>query len=94
MHGCRTFSLTKSQVDHGKVATNPDPILAAYSNVYFQLTSPVWNDRIEYTWGYTATYNWCYNVPSQITGTYKFEFGLNSCNTGNVVCPSKLMGME
>eukprot|EP00012_Vannella_robusta_P007758 CAMPEP_0206197810 /NCGR_PEP_ID=MMETSP0166-20121206/9268_1 /ASSEMBLY_ACC=CAM_ASM_000260 /TAXON_ID=95228 /ORGANISM="Vannella robusta, Strain DIVA3 518/3/11/1/6" /LENGTH=105 /DNA_ID=CAMNT_0053615553 /DNA_START=103 /DNA_END=417 /DNA_ORIENTATION=+ len=82
-----TLSLTKVLIDHGKVSLNPDDILSAYGETKFELSSPIWNDRIEFTWGYTPTIDWCGDVPSQISGTYKYTFGLNDCTGSNVMCP-------
>merc|ERR1712137_138818 len=82
-----TFSLTKSEITHGQLSTNPATILEPYANTDFELSSPIWNDRIEYSWGYTSTMNWCNNIPSQITGTYKYSIGLNKCTTGDIICP-------
>ena len=82
----RTFSLTKSLIDHGNLKRNPSTILKPYSQTTFELTSPIWNDRIEYTWGYTPTSPWCGDVPSEVDGTYKFTFGVNTCDLGSVFC--------
>ena len=84
----RTLTLTKSLIDHGKLSKNPSTFLQPYSQTTFKLTSPVWNDRIEYSWGYQPTEPWCGQVPSQVDGTYKYTLGLNSCDASNVLCPS------
>merc|ERR1712137_983229 len=83
----RTFSLTKALITHGKLSVNPTTILQPYASTGFQLDSSIFNDRIEFTWGYTATVDWCPDIPSQISGTYKYTFGANHCTGSNVVCP-------
>lgn len=55
----------------------------------FQLSSPIWDNIIEYTWIYTPTADWCPLAGSDVSGTYKYTLGVNNCSGSNTVCVGK-----
>ena len=83
----RTFDLFTSSIVNGKLITAPEVRLLPYTQTTFTLESNFGvNDRIEYDWGYLPEDVWCTNNTAPITGSYKYEYGSNSCDSDSITC--------
>lgn len=81
-----SYSLTLSEVQHGDMKTPPAGTLGALSQTFFELTSPLWNDRISYNWAYTPASSWCPTSSGAASGTYQYLFGDNTCSGSQSYC--------
>jgi hypothetical protein len=83
------MDLTYSRIRKGTVINLPAIRLAPYSYTNFSLQSPmIGDDEIHYDFGYTPETNWCsdYTSPRQLTASYDYTFGVNSCSGTSVSC--------
>lgn len=88
------MDLTYSRIRKGTVVNLPAIRLAPYSYTNFTLVSPmIGDDEIHYDFGYTPETNWCsdYTSPRQLTASYDYTFGVNSCSGTSVSCSDGLL---